>query len=234
MATKYKEIATEIEKDLLNGKYHINKKLPTEEEFINAYNVSRSTIRKAIAILVNRGYVYQVQGSGMFIREAALKEYVNLECLTGLTREFPNKEITNRVINIKVVKANEELAEHIECEINDDLYFVERVRYIDNKPFVIEYSYFKKSIVPYLNADIVNHSIYNYIINDLRQGIGFADKIIYAEKLSKEDAELLELEVNDPGLVIENTAFLNNGEIFEYAKSIHNYKYAKLLKLANF
>ena len=52
--------------------------------------------------------------------------------------------------------------------------------------------------------------------------------------MDEETAEQLELDMSDPALVIENKVFLNNGDIFEVSKVIHNYKYAKLLKLATF
>ena len=91
MSTKYKQIVSELEADLLSGKYNEVKKLPREEDLIEKYQVSRTTIRKAIAMLVNKGYVYQVQGSGIFIREASLQDYVSLENLKGLTRDFPDK-----------------------------------------------------------------------------------------------------------------------------------------------
>lgn len=234
MSSVYKKIADEIEKDLINGKYNETKKLPKEEDLISKYNVSRTTIRKSIGILVNKGYVYQVQGSGIFVREAALKDYLSLENLKGLTRDYPNKKVEAKPLEINLILADEELAKKMKCEINTKVYFLKRLRKVNGENFAIEYSYFNKDTIPYINEDIAKKSIYSYIIDDLKLSIGFADKIIYSEKLNEEDAKLLELETNDPALIIENTVFLNNGSIFEVSKVIHNYKNAKLLKLANF
>lgn len=234
MSVKYKEIADDIEKDLLSGKYNEIKKLPREEDLIEQYQVSRTTIRKAIAMLVNKGYIYQVQGSGIFIREAALQEYVSLENLKGLTRDFPNKKIESTIIEIKIIKADEELAKKMKCEEECEVYFVKRLRCVNDEPFAVEYSYFNKNIIPYLNEEIAKQSIYSYIINDLKLSIGFADKIIYADKLDSDEADLLNLEDSNPALVIESTVFLTNGNVFEVSKVIHNYRNAKLLKLANF
>lgn len=234
MASKYKEISEKIEEEIKSGKYDETKKLPTEEELMKKYAVSRTTIRKSIAILVTKGYIYQVQGSGIFIREAALKDYLSLENLKGLTRDFPNKKIKSKLVKLDILKADKELSEKMKCTIGTDLYFVIRIRNVDNKPFAIEYTYFNKDIIPYLNKDIADKSIYSYILNDLKLNIGFADKIIYADKLNLEDAEILNLKKDDPALIIENTVFLTNGEIFEVSKVVHNYKNAKLLKSANF
>lgn len=234
MSAKYKEIANSIEEEILKGVYNEVKKLPKEEDLINKYEASRTTIRKAISILVNKGYVYQVQGSGIFLREAAVKDYISLENLKGLTRDYPNKTIKSQVIDFKVVQADEELAKQMKCEINTNIYAVKRLREIDGIKFTLEYTYFNKNIIPYLNEEILTKSVYSYIINDLNLNIGFADKVIYADKLDEESANYLNLEVNDPALIIENTVFLVNGELFELSKAIHNYKEAKLLKLASF
>lgn len=234
MSTKYKQIVSELEADLLSGKYNEVKKLPREEDLIEKYQVSRTTIRKAIAILVNKGYVYQVQGSGIFIREASLQDYVSLENLKGLTRDFPDKKIESKLINLMVINADEDLAKQMKCDVGTDIYFLERLRYVNEEPFAVEYTYLNKNVIPYMSEEIAHRSIYSFIINDLKLSIGFADKIIYADKLDSESAQLLQLSENDPTLVIENTVFLTNGTVFEVSKVIHNYKNTKLLKLANF
>lgn len=234
MSTKYKQIVSELEADLLSGKYNEVKKLPREEDLIEKYQVSRTTIRKAIAMLVNKGYVYQVQGSGIFIREASLQDYVSLENLKGLTRDFPDKKIESKLINLMVINADEDLAKQMKCDVGTDIYFLERLRYVNEELFAVEYTYLNKNVIPYMSEEIAHRSIYSFIINDLKLSIGFADKIIYADKLDSESAQLLQLSENDPTLVIENTVFLTNGTVFEVSKVIHNYKNTKLLKLANF
>ena len=234
MSTKYKQIVSELEADLLSGKYNEVKKLPREEDLIEKYQVSRTTIRKAIAMLVNKGYVYQVQGSGIFIREASLQDYVSLENLKGLTRDFPDKKIESKLINLMVINADEDLAKQMKCDVGTDIYFLERLRYVNEEPFAVEYTYLNKNVIPYMSEEIAHRSIYSFIINDLKLSSGFADKIIYADKLDSESAQLLQLSENDPTLVIENTVFLTNGTVFEVSKVIHNYKNTKLLKLANF
>lgn len=234
MSTKYKQIVSELEADLLSGKYNEVKKLPREEDLIEKYQVSRTTIRKAIAMLVNKGYVYQMQGSGIFIREASLQDYVSLENLKGLTRDFPDKKIESKLINLMVINADEDLAKQMKCDVGTDIYFLERLRYVNEEPFAVEYTYLNKNVIPYMSEEIAHRSIYSFIINDLKLSIGFADKIIYADKLDSELAQLLQLSENDPTLVIENTVFLTNGTVFEVSKVIHNYKNTKLLKLANF
>ncbi|MGJ7922085.1 GntR family transcriptional regulator [Neobacillus sp. LXY-4] len=234
MAVKYKEIADSLERDIQEGKFNQSKKLPTEDELIKAFDVSRNTIRKAIHQLVNRGLVYQVQGSGMFLREESVTDYINLGSLRGLTKDLISKSIETKILELQVLEADEEKAKQLRCDVGTKLYFIKRLRMVDDEPFSIEISYFKKDIVPYLNEDIASSSIYSYLIDDLKLNIAFADKVINCEKIDEASARLLQVNPQDPALIIENTVCLANGTIFELSKSIFHYQKAKILNRINF
>ena len=77
-----------------------------------------------------------------------------------------------------------------------------------------------------MNNEICLGSIFKYITEDLKLNIGFANRVISTEKLSKEDAEFLNLEENDPSLNLENVVYLSNGKAFDY--SIEKYNYLKI------
>ncbi len=234
MAIKYKEIADRLEKEIQEGKFDQTKKLPTEEEMIKEFEVSRNTIRKAVTQLVNRGYIYQVQGSGMFLREESVTDYINLGSLRGLTKDLKSKKVETKILSLHVVEADELTAKGLRCAPETKLYYVKRLRIVDDEPFSIEISYFKKDVVPYLNEEIASSSIYSYLIDDLKLNIGFADKVINCEKTDEESAELLHIDPFDPALIIENTVCLTNGTIFEWSKSIFHFQKAKILNRINF
>lgn len=234
MSSIYKNIAEEISNEILNGKYNDTMKLPKEEELVTQYGVSRTTIRKSLSILVNKGYVYQVQGSGIFVRDSITKDCINLEKMKGLTQDCQKKKISAQPIELKIIEANEELSKKMKCDIGTKVYFVKRLRFVNDERFTVEYSYFRKDIVPYLSYEIAEKSIYSYLTDDLGLSIGFADRIIYCDKLKEQDARLLGLEKDDPGLFTENTVFLSNGIVFEVSTAVHNYKNTKFIKLANF
>ncbi|ADH08239.1 MULTISPECIES: GntR family transcriptional regulator [Bacillus cereus group] len=234
MSAKYKQIADVLEQNIRDGLFNETKKLPTEEALMNRFEVSRNTIRKVISQLVNRGYIFQVQGSGMFLRETSVTDYINLGSLRGLTKNLISQNIETKVLELEVIDADEEIAKRMQCEAETRLYFLKRLRIVDAKPFSIEVSYFKKDIIPYLNEEIALSSVYSYFIEDLRLNIGFADKVISCEKVNKENAQLLELNEGDPALLIENTVYLVNGTIFELSQSMFHYEKAKLLNRINF
>ncbi len=234
MGIKYKEIADILEEDILKGKYIEGSKLPTIEELMKKFDVSKNTMRSAIELLVIKGYIYQVQGSGIFIRPTVREGSINITNMRGLSKELNTPDVRSEILKFEVVKANKELAKKFRCNLDTELYYVERLRIVKEEPFSIEYSYFNKEIITYLNREIIENSIYEYITEGLKYNIGFADKIICCEKLTKKEVELLELKNGDMALSVENTVYLTNGLIFDVSKSKYNSNKTKFISVANY
>ena len=74
--------------------------------------------------------------------------------------------------------------------------------------------------------------IFNYLKDDLKISFGFADKYLTAIKLSKEDAALLELEENDPAIMINDNIHLSNGQLFNTSNIIYNYQTTNFYSVA--
>lgn len=60
----YQEVSDSIKKNIIEGKYPLNTYVPTEIELEKMYNVSKITVRKAIQILCNEGYLVKQSGKG--------------------------------------------------------------------------------------------------------------------------------------------------------------------------
>lgn len=233
MKTKYEMVVNILEKEMLEGKYNSNKKLPTEEELMKRFSVSKNTIRKAIEILVSKGYIYRVQGSGVFLREFSKLGCVDMKDMHGLTKQYSNEKLESKILEFSLISAHEELANKMKCEIGTKVYYVKRVRYLNGEPLEIEESYYNKEVIPYLNEEICTRSVFNYITDDLKLKIGFADRIISCEKLNKEEAQLLNLNKDDPTLVLNNTVFLSSGIVFDVSTEKFNYTKMKLISLTS-
>lgn len=234
MAVKYKEIARKLEQKIIAGEFDATNKLPTEDELMMVYQVSRNTIRNAIVTLVKLGLVIPVQGSGVFIGQKPQSGRMSLEGFQGLTCGFAEEKVDTHVVEFQQIGADREIAEKLRIELGSPVYYIERVRYLNDKPHVYEVSYFNKQVIPYLELNIVESSIYRYIREDLKYTIGYVYRIICADKLPSKFAEYLWLKEGDPTLVITNTAMLKNGIVFDYSIDYHHYQNASYIKLANF
>jgi DNA-binding FadR family transcriptional regulator len=65
------EVASKLQEKILKGGYKVNQKLPVEAELMKSYGVGRSTVREAVKILVNSGFLKVQQGIGTFIKETS-------------------------------------------------------------------------------------------------------------------------------------------------------------------
>ena len=54
---------------IMSGEIRPGEKLPSENELSAEYGVSRQTVRKALQILQNEGYIYAEHGRGTFCSE---------------------------------------------------------------------------------------------------------------------------------------------------------------------
>lgn len=230
--TKYEMIANDLADRINNNEFKETFKIPTEDQLVNEYKVSKNTIRSAIKILVKACLIYPVQGSGMFVRDKRKYNTVFLSGTRGITKDHPGQKITNKCLLLEIVQADDNLSQIMQCEVGTPIYYIERLRIVDDVPYAVEYTYYNKNIIPYLNKEIVEASIYSFIKEDLNISFGFADKYISSRKLTDKESELLELEKDDPAIVIEDNVYLSNGYLFNSSQIVYNYKLAHFFMTA--
>src|SRR4051794_39469218 len=73
MRVRYRAIADALRREIAGGRFANAQVLPGERELSQMFAVSRATLRRAVAALVDEGALFQRQGAGTFIRRAAPK-----------------------------------------------------------------------------------------------------------------------------------------------------------------
>lgn len=66
---KYYALMEQLKNEILSGEIRPGQKLPSENEFARQYNLSRHTVRKALEILAQQGYIEAFHGKGTFCSE---------------------------------------------------------------------------------------------------------------------------------------------------------------------
>lgn len=72
-------IASEIGREIVEGRIEAGSKLPTEQILAKTFGVSRSVVREAIAQLRNEGLVETRQGVGAFATELERRQSIRIE-----------------------------------------------------------------------------------------------------------------------------------------------------------
>ena len=220
---KYEQIANEIENYIYENDIPQGTKLPTVENLAVDYQVSKSTIVKALESLVLKGLVYQVRGSGIFVRK---KKWLFDLIMTGLTNQktFISH---HKVLEFDVIRPDEELIKSLECDPNEEVYMIKRIRYLNDDIMCYEESYYKKSIVPFLTKEIAERSIFEYLTSALNLNLGFSDSYIHIELLDSKVAKLLDLDTTSPAMIFLQQLYLSSGQLFNFTKLTYHYKHVK-------
>ncbi|WP_214688719.1 MULTISPECIES: GntR family transcriptional regulator [Exiguobacterium] len=230
---KYQQIANEIEQYIHEQNLKQGDKLPVLEQMMNQYAVSKSTITKALELLERKGVIFQLRGSGIFVRRHNRPGYMSLFSTQGFKSNLGDRILTSDVIDVSVVKPDSTVAENLGIDVSDDVYRVERVRYVDGEVLCHEESYYVKAVVPYLNREIVADSIFDYVQSALGVTIGFSDMYLQVGRLTESEAEHLGLQENDPTLRIETIFHLTNGKPFDYSRITYHYTHSQFVIQAN-
>lgn len=61
------ELAGLLQKQITDGKFEVGDKLPAEPELMKIFGVGRSTVREAVKMLANMGFLKVQQGAGTFV-----------------------------------------------------------------------------------------------------------------------------------------------------------------------
>ncbi|KIX91196.1 GntR family transcriptional regulator [Staphylococcus microti] len=224
---KYQQIAYEIEQYIHEHNLAQGTKLDSLDTLTKRYNVSRSTISKALDTLEKRGAIFQQRGSGIFVRRQRREGYMSLLVTSGFSGSFKGRTVRYDVLTVEQTVADEEVANNLHIDVNAPVYFVERLIYTDDEKLCKEVSYFPVAVVPYLNKEIAEQSIFNYLETAYKMKVGFADVYLVIDQLNEEEAAILDLPVLSPGLYMEQVVYLATGIPFDYSKIVYHYKHAK-------
>ena len=72
----YFQLATLLEHEILSGRWSPNSRLPSESELCSYYEVSRTTVRQALARLEQQGSIRRQRGQGTYVAQARARSWM--------------------------------------------------------------------------------------------------------------------------------------------------------------
>ena len=225
---KYDGIYHSIKKRIEAQDYPYQSLLPSENTLIEEYACSRNTVRRALAELVADGYVQTMQGRGVRVIYQPVGKTTftigGIETFQETARRNRLHAVT-KVTKFETVIADECFAAKSGFSVGDELWSIERVRYLDGKALILDVNYFLKEFVPGLTPQIAASSIYDYIENTLGMQIITSKRRITVEHATARDEKLLDMGTYGCVAVVVNQTFNSAGLLFEYTQSRHQPDY---------
>lgn len=219
----YYQLAKLIEGQILRGELKPGEALPTETEIANRFEISRMTVRRAIAELISAGMVNPQQGKGTFVSSPKLNNMVfELNNFNQEIKDFGLK-LSTTLLGAHIVRADERLMSIFQLENKNTrlLYFRTVVSAEDERlAYERKYTIYSKS-KPILEANLKDPTLSGLVTANSDVLPVRTKKVLQVSVTSEEEAAILGIGVNAPIFVIEETLYDLDNKPVGWSKSIY-------------
>ena len=196
----YHQLMQRIRGDIERGVYPVGSRIPPEHELEKLYQVSRVTVRRALAELTSEGLLERKQGKGTFVATPRgglpLKNLHSFHDSCKLNRVKPSID----VIHVRETEAGAEAAEGLNISRGSRVLEILRVCRADGVPVVLERNHFSMAYA-WLQDQDLSGSLYN-LLREYGVEPKLADKGV---------AELLETEEGTPLICLHEVIYDQRG-----------------------
>lgn len=202
--TLHEQIAQHLRERILDGRYAPLAQVPSETALCASFEVSRVTVRQALAALQSEGLIFKRQGKGSFV--ARPKSTQDVTQLAGLAEALASQghQVLNRVLSLGEGRADAQAAQKLALPLGAPVVILRRVRLIDRVPVSLEVTVLPGHLLAVLQrADLVQRDVFEVLENDAGLALGHADLTIGAAPADALLAEHLPLAPGMPVLHIE-------------------------------
>ncbi|ENW0614520.1 GntR family transcriptional regulator [Shigella boydii] len=192
----YKSIAERLRIRLNSADFTLNSLLPGEKKLAEEFAVSRMTIRKAIDLLVAWGLVEVLKRQG--------------------------KTVTSQVLIFEIMPAPPAIASQLRIQINEQIYFSRRVRFVEGKPLMLEDSYMPVKLFRNLSLQHLEGSKFEYIEQECGILIGGNYESLTPVLADRLLARQMKVAEHTPLLRITSLSYSESGEFLNYSVMFRN------------
>lgn len=219
----YIQLYNRLRLDIEGGVYSPGERLPSESELEAKYNTSRITIRKAISLLSNDGYVSVRQGLGTIVASPTM---YNTNFVTSLTEQLREAGYTPSASNIHFSRCTvpPEIASVMGLPSNTEMVRVQRIELADNQPVGILSNYILPDVVPDIENKSPNFiSLYRFLEDEYNIRIDTSRDFISARTADLAQATTLKIPVGSPLIYVIRISFSDGVPILGDIAYINGY-----------
>lgn len=222
----YYQISQILRREIEEGIYKPGDSLPVEEELQNRFEVSRSTIRQAIADLVYSGLLDRKRSRGTRVSQGRLE--ATLADLASFTTEMmrANVNLTTKILDFRNIPSPHPVSEILQLNEKDMVAAMERVRYVGTEPIAVEHWYASLKYFPGISRKLfkdsgMEQSTYYILMNRYNIKINSAQDTVSPVGIEAKEAKILNVEPGKPALLRTRISYSSDGYPVTYASGIY-------------
>ncbi|MCP1676951.1 GntR family transcriptional regulator [Natronocella acetinitrilica] len=212
----YRLVEDEIRRLINNGSLIPGDLIPSEPQLAKAMSVSPGTVKKAIDNLVWEKLLFRHQGKGTYVSKINFRKSLFRFFTYGDAEGQPvriHKETTARGRHV----GSDDVCRRLNVKEGSDLVYIERVGFIEDKPILVEYSWWPAHVVPGLEDERVHIPDYLYALVFDKYGVPVirAEETLTASAADAKTAQMIDVEEGTPVVVLKRTTYTRGNRIVE-------------------
>lgn len=202
----WRQVADGIERSIADGSFATGERLPGETEIAGTYRVNRHTVRRALAMLAERGLVRAERGSGTYVQAPRIAYPLRSRTRFSEIVGAGGREPRGQLIGASEEPATRELAKQLGLKTGTPLVRIEALRLADRTPICLGTTWLGAERFPdagriYERVRSMTKLLAHYGIRDYRR----ASTRVTAAIVDAADAIRLDLALGRPVLVVDST-----------------------------
>lgn len=146
----YLQLVEDIVDEIKSGKFTVGEKIPSETELCHRFTVNRYTVRQAIDKVKSLGWLETQQGKGSYVKA---KPPLVCYAISGQTRFTTNMQQVGRTHQSELLHWERGVATEPEKQmlclaVDEQIYRLEILRYVEDMPFSVTTSVLLAAAVP--------------------------------------------------------------------------------------
>jgi len=215
----YERVESVLAGDIANGSLPPETQLPSEDGLIDRFKVSRTTVRKAIQNLVERGLVEVRRGKGTFVTLPKISQ--ELTELTGFVEDMRalGRTPTARLLDKRIVAADEAVARQLALAPGTLVIRLRRVRLADGVAISFDETYLPREIGEKVAAENLEAEPVFALLED-KYGTPLVEAEYQLEAAAADPvaAQALEVPAGSPIFLIERTSYTIGNRPVDYER----------------
>jgi len=217
---KFEAVGAALRREIAAGRFAETDVLPGERELSEMLDVSRTTLRRAIAGLVDQGVLAHRHGAGTFVRRNPPHVEQPLSRLTSFTEDMRLRGLTasSRVIEQGTFLPTPEEAMMLGVGPGETVYRLARLRLADGVPMAIDHSTVPLRFLE--RGHVAEESLYAALEDSGFRPVRALQRL-RAVIIGPAEAALLEVATGSPALDIQRIAYIVDGRCVEFSRSFY-------------
>ena len=198
-------------------------RIPSEPDICRHFDVSRTTVRQALAALESEGLIRKEKGRGTFVAEPRSSSWF-LQSSGGFFDEASRtgRKVTSRVRRAEVTQLPSWAADALGLPEGSSGVTLERVRWVDDRLVMYVETHLPERFTEVVTSyDLENRSLYQALEERLGMSVASGRRLVEATTAEDDLANLLEVPPGSPLLFVQSVSVDAQGHPFECYRAWH-------------